>query len=98
MDHSNHPRLQPAELTEDTLNGAKVYGPDNETIGSVSHVHGAGEATEVVIDVGGFLGIGSKPVLVQARDLDIMRDEAGTVHALSRWSKDELKAMPEHRH
>lgn len=98
MDHSNHPRLLPEELTETTLNGAKVYGPDDETIGSVSHVHGAGETAEVVIDVGGFLGIGSKPVLVPVRDLDVMRDEAGRVHALSRWTKDELKAMPEHQH
>lgn len=98
MDHSTHPRLQPHELTETTLIGAKVYGPDDETIGSVSHVHGAGETAEVVIDVGGFLGIGSKPVLVPLRDLDVMRDEAGSVHALSRWTKDELKAMPEHRH
>lgn len=98
MDHSNHPRLLPEELTETTLNGAKVYGPDDETIGSISHVHGAGETAEVVIDVGGFLGIGSKPVLVPVRDLDVMRDEAGRVHALSRWTKDELKAMPEHQH
>ncbi|SEO23349.1 hypothetical protein SAMN04489859_104924 [Paracoccus alcaliphilus] len=40
MDLLNHPRPQPCDLNEATLNGAKVYGPDNETIGSVSHVHG----------------------------------------------------------
>ena len=98
MDHSNHPRLQAADLTEANLSGAKVYGPDNETIGTVSHVHGAGESTEVVIDVGGFLGLGSKPVLVHVRELDFMRDETGTVHALSRGTKDDLKALPEHQH
>ncbi|TIV73828.1 MAG: PRC-barrel domain containing protein, partial [Mesorhizobium sp.] len=49
------------------------------------------------IDVGGFLGIGAKPVAVTASQLDFMRDEDGDVHAVTSWTKDQLKAMPEHR-
>ena len=98
MDHSQHQRLQPDEMTEAVLNGITVYGPQNETIGTVSHVHGQGAATEVVIDVGGFLGIGSKPVQVNISELDIMRDEAARVHAVSRWTKDDLKSRPQHQH
>jgi hypothetical protein len=92
MDHTNHVRLTPAELTPDILEGATVYGRDDETIGSVDHVHGS----QVVIDVGGFLGIGAKPVAVSASDLDFMRDEDGDVHAVTSWTKDQLKDMPEH--
>lgn len=92
MDHTNHVRLTPAELTSDILEGATVYGRDDETIGSVDHVHGS----QVVIDVGGFLGIGAKPVAVSASDLDFMRDEDGDVHAVTSWTKDQLKDMPEH--
>jgi hypothetical protein len=51
-----------------------------------------------VIDVGGFLGIGSKPVAVPVSQLDLMRDEDGNVHAVTGWTKDELKDMPEHQH
>ncbi|MGZ2487759.1 hypothetical protein ACVITL_006344 [Rhizobium pisi] len=51
----------------------------------------------VVIDVGGFLGIGAKPVAVPISDLEFMRDEDGDVHAVTNWTKDELKNMPEHR-
>lgn len=97
MDHSNHVRLQSHELTGVTLNDAKIYGPENETIGTISHVHGSGENARVVVDVGGFLGIGSKPVQVTVHELDVMRDETGEVHAVSRWTKDDLKALPEHR-
>ncbi|GGF71106.1 photosystem reaction center subunit H [Paracoccus acridae] len=97
MDHSQHPRLLPDELTDAVLTGASVYGPGDQTIGSVSHVHGSGSNAQVVIDVGGFLGIGSKPVLVPVSDLDVMRDGDGVVHAVSRWSKEDLKALPEHR-
>lgn len=98
MDHSMHPRLGAHEFTEAVLLNAAVYGPDNEKVGTISHVHGNGLSTQVVVDVGGFLGIGAKPVALQTSDLDIMRDELGTVHALTRWTKDELKAMPEHMH
>ncbi|MDP9629325.1 UNVERIFIED_ORG: hypothetical protein J2W85_001386 [Ensifer adhaerens] len=27
-----------------------------------------------------------------------MRDEDGDVHAITTWTKDQLKEMPEHRH
>jgi hypothetical protein len=76
MDHSEHPRLLPDEMTDAVLTGSSA---------------------RVVIDVGGFLGIGSKPVLVPVSDLDVMRDGDGVVHAVSRWTKDDLKALPEHR-
>ncbi|MFC3695534.1 PRC-barrel domain-containing protein [Chenggangzhangella methanolivorans] len=98
MDHSKHVRLSPQELIPSTLEGATIYGPEDEKIGSVAHVHGTGTDSQVVIDVGGFLGIGAKPVAVPVADLDFMRDESGHVHAVTTWTKDQLKAMPEHHH
>ncbi|RWC64217.1 PRC-barrel domain containing protein [Mesorhizobium sp.] len=82
MDHTNHVRLTNAELTPEILEGATIYGPQDEKIGSVDHVHGS----QIVIDVGGFLGIGAKPVAVAANQL-----------AATSWTKDQLKSMPEHR-
>lgn len=96
MDHSRHIRLSTTELNPATLEGATIYGPGDEKIGSVSHVHGAGPASVVVIDVGGFLGIGAKPVAIPLSELEFMRDEDGDVHAVTNWTKDALKAMPEH--
>ena len=96
MDHSRHVRLSSTELTPATLEGATIYGPGDEKIGSVAHTHGAGPSSVVVIDVGGFLGIGAKPVAVPLSELEFMRDEDGDVHAVTTWTKDELKAMPEH--
>jgi hypothetical protein len=93
MDHANHVRLTSNELTSDILDGATIYGADDEKVGTVSHLHGS----EVVVDVGGFLGIGAKPVAVPTSQLDFMRDEDGDVHAVTTWTKDQLKAMPEHQ-
>lgn len=42
MDHSNHIRLTPTELTPAILEGATVYGADDHKIGKVDYVHGAG--------------------------------------------------------
>ncbi|NLR97183.1 PRC-barrel domain containing protein [Rhizobium sp. P38BS-XIX] len=97
MDHSNHVRLEDAEFTPDVLEGATVYGADDHTVGKVDHFHGSGTSGTVVIDVGGFLGIGAKPVAVPVSDLNFMRDENGTVHAVTSWTKDQLKEMPKHQ-
>lgn len=98
MDHSMHPRLEATELNAQNLEGAKIYGPDDETIGEVSHLHGKGADAAVVVDVGGFLGIGSKPVALSMASLDFMRDASGTVHATTRMTKEEVEALPEHVH
>lgn len=98
MDHSKHIPLTPAELTPSSLEGATIYGADEHKVGKVSHVHGVGAATQVIVDVGGFLGIGAKPVAVPASQLEFMRDADGHVHAVTTWTKDELKEMPEHHH
>jgi ribosomal 30S subunit maturation factor RimM len=98
MDHSNHIRLSTTELTPATLEGATIYGADDHKVGTVSHVHGMGAASQIVVDVGGFLGIGAKPVAVPVSQLEFMRDEKGDVHAVTGWTKDQLKDMPEHHH
>lgn len=98
MDHSTHVRLSPAELTPALLEDATIYGADDHKVGKVSHVHGAGTSAQVIVDVGGFLGIGAKPVAVPLSDLEFMRDESGDIHAVTAWTKDSLKEMPEHHH
>ena len=98
MDHSKHIPLTPEELRSTALEGAKVYGPDDGHIGDVSHLHGSGETAHVVVDVGGFLGLGAKPVSLPVADLNFMRDQDGIVHATTAMTKDQLKDLPEHKH
>lgn len=98
MDHSNHIPLRTEEMTQDIVEGANVYGPEDNNIGTVSHLHGSGPTAQAVVDVGGFLGIGAKPVGLDVVKLNFMRDERGTVHATTSMTKDQLKALPEHQH
>ena len=98
MDHTMHTRLMASDLHESMLMDAVVYGPDDEKIGSVSHVHGTDAAAQIVVDVGGFLGIGAMPVLLSASDVSFMQDEDGNVHGTTFWTKDQIRALPEHHH
>jgi PRC-barrel domain len=98
MDHTLHVPLDAAEINEANLMGATIYDPNDEEIGTVAHVHGIGPATKVVVDVGGFLGIGAKPVALDANQLNFMRDEDGVVHATTSWTKDQVADLPEHHH
>ena len=97
MDHSLHTPLSAAELTESNLVDAPIYGADDEKIGTISHLHHDTGTAQAVIDVGGFLGIGSKPVLVSLSQLNMMRDANGNIHGMTSWTVDQLKALPEHQ-
>lgn len=97
MDHRAHQRLNSAEITDTILEDAPVYGPSNEQVGRISGLHRTAASTGVVIDIGGFLGIGARPVLVALSELDLMRDEGGTVHGVTSWTKEELANFPEYR-
>lgn len=98
MDHSQHIPLNHTEYTNAILSDAPVYGANDEKIGTISHVHGIGMATDVIVDVGGFLGMGAKPVLLSLDHVRLMRDETGTVHGVTNWTKDQIKDLPEHHH
>lgn len=96
MDNYNNVVLDAVDFVPETLEGAVVYGAGDQKVGSVSHVHGMGTSSQVVLDVGGFLGIGTKRVMLPVKDLTFMRDEDGSVHAKTGWTKDQVKALPEH--
>ena len=94
MNHSEHTPLGSEELTAETLQGAIIHGADDAAVGHVSHLVGSGAACQVIVDVGGFLGLGAKPVAVGLGQLSFGRDANGTVRAQTGWTKDQLLSMP----
>jgi len=96
MDHANHQRLDASHLTETVLVGANIYDLHDNTVGVISHVHGMGANLQVVADVGTFLGMFGKSVVIPATALTFMRDEEGSVHATTSWTQDQIEALPVH--
>src|SRR5204862_8312664 len=84
-------------LASKNLIGAKVGGPDNQTVGSINDLlmEKSGNVVAAVIGVGGFLGIGSKNVAVPFKSLALSRDADGNDKIAMRFSKDELQQAPD---
>ncbi|MEO8529940.1 MAG: PRC-barrel domain-containing protein [Deltaproteobacteria bacterium] len=88
-----------ADLTSEELTGATVYGPGDETIGEVSNIilTADGKVEGAVVDVGGFLGMGEKPVELDLSQVEIVRETDGSdLRVYVSMTKDEVKAMPEY--
>jgi sporulation protein YlmC with PRC-barrel domain len=67
--------LNMEEMTAERLQSADIRGPDGEEIGSVSDVvlSPDGQVTHALVDVGGWLGIGTRTVAIPFDDVDVMR-------------------------
>jgi hypothetical protein len=84
-------------LTAEMLTGANVRDTSDAAIAEVSDLvlTESGQVTHVVLDVGGFLGIGAKSVALPMEELSVAeRDGAVTVWV--NMTREELEALPEH--
>lgn len=88
--------VQPAApelLTSENIVGASITAADGSTIGTVSDVilTQAGEVEAVIVDVGGFLGIGSKSVAVGFNQLMFATAGNGLMVLSSNLNKEMLE-------
>ena len=86
------------ELRTSKLVGSKVYNNANDNIGSIEDIilKPDGSIDEVVLSVGGFLGMGDKYVAVPFSDLKISRD-GSSLKIVTLATKDSLKALPDYQ-
>jgi sporulation protein YlmC with PRC-barrel domain len=93
----------PVRNADGTLNASEVIGLDvrnnnNDSIGEIRQlvVDKGGSVSGVVVDVGGFLGIGAHPVLLQWNQVRLV-DRDGKTEAVVNIDKDTLKQMPAYK-
>lgn len=88
----------PETLTAELLTGADVRDPNDASIAEVSDLvlTAEGQVTDVVLDVGGFLGIGARAVAIPMDRLTVGQTEGGAVRIWVNMSKEELEALPEY--
>lgn len=95
MDQIPRTPMRENELNAINLTDAPVYDAQDEKIGKVAHVYGDGLAVEVIVDIGGTLLIGPKPVSLTASQLEFTRESNDLVHVQMRLSDNELEALLE---
>lgn len=87
----------PDVLTADMLDGANVHDMAGGSIAEVSDLvlSDDGQATEVIVDVGGFLGIGARTVAIPMDRVTVAQNGEGSVRLYVDMTKEELEALPE---
>lgn len=86
-------------VTSENLTGANVYTAEDADVGTVSELvlDDQGKVTQVIVDVGGFLGIGAKPVALTMTELEILQqDDGDDIRAYTTMTREELEALPEY--
>jgi len=84
-------------MTDKDLIGKRVYGPNGEDVGEISAVAiGAdNKITAAVVDVGGFLGMGEKPVALTSDMLRLVTDpDSNEMVFTVTATQEQLEAMP----
>ena len=83
------------ELSAETLLGTRVYGADDADLGEIGDVivTADGQFQAYIVDVGGFLGVGEKPVALDASELEVMADENGNLHIRTSFTQEQLEAQ-----
>lgn len=90
--------VQVAGIAAEDLEGATVYGADNEEITTVSDLalNSDGEVQHFLMDVGGFLGLGSRTVAVGFDEATIMHSESTDDYAIHiSATREQLEALPD---
>ncbi len=86
----------PDALTAERLTSAPVYDAQDTRIGEIADLilDDAGKVTDVVFDVGGFLGIGEKRVALPISEVNILKQSDGTeLRVYVQQTEDQLKEM-----
>jgi PRC-barrel domain len=84
-------------ITGDQLRGVRVYGPNEEDLGEISEVvlSDAGTPNQVIVDVGGFLGIGEKPVAIDLAEVQLFQSApGGDLRAYVQMTQEQLETLP----
>jgi len=94
IDRSTLTELPAGDIRAEDFVGTTVYGANDANLGEIGDVvlshHGKVDA--VIIDVGGFLGVGEKEVAVGMDNLAFMTDKDGNKYLYTTFTKEQLDA------
>lgn len=85
-------KLGSEKLEAGTLDGAWAYDSNYNHIGEVGEVlvSADGKIDAMVIDVGGFLGLGEKPVAMAFKEVELYRNESEEIAVIVPYTEEQL--------
>jgi len=100
MQRDGYNQVEVSEVSSDTLVGKSVYGVNDDSVGTIDDLilDDKGTITNVIIDFGGFLGMGSSQVSVGFDELTILAtDGFADVRVYVDATKEQVQAQPQYR-
>ncbi len=96
IDSSELEKMPIDQIRTEDLTGTAVYGSNEERIGEIGDIilSQDGKVDAVLVDVGGFLGIGEKEVAIGMDNLAFMTDGNGSLYLYTDFSKEALENQP----
>ncbi|MBZ9669949.1 PRC-barrel domain-containing protein [Mesorhizobium sp. ES1-3] len=93
IDKSKLTAMPIGEIRGNDLKGTTVYGANDAKVGEIGDVVLTPDkkTDAVIVDVGGFLGIGSKEVAVGMDNLKFMTDKSGKKYLYTTFTKEQLE-------
>ncbi len=85
-------KLGSEQIEATTLDGAWAYDSEYNHIGEVGEVlmTADGKIDAMVIDVGGFLGLGEKPVAMAFKEVELYRNESDEIAVVVPYTEEQL--------
>jgi sporulation protein YlmC with PRC-barrel domain len=98
IDRSQMQLSDMSQIRADDLIGSTVYGANDENIGNVGDVllNTEGSIDAVIVDVGGFLGLGAREVALGMDDVEVMHDESDNWYIYTAYTQEQLETAPEY--
>ncbi|MGN6585065.1 MAG: PRC-barrel domain-containing protein [Rhizobiaceae bacterium] len=96
IDKNSLKKINITTISANDLIGTRVYGANDADLGSISDVvlNKDGKIDAIVVDVGGFLGMGSKKVAIGMTNLQFLADKNGKKYLYTPLTKDQLQKQP----
>lgn len=98
LEEQTAPAAGTVGIAASKLVGATVTNATGDSIGEIHEVllSPEGEADALLVDVGGFLGMGEHTVAMKWTDVSIRSDDNDTLAVATDMTKEQLQALPEY--
>lgn len=96
LDRTGFSEFDETGLSAEDLRGIGVYGINDEQIGTIGDmvINPDGSFDAIIVDVGGFLGLGAKPVAVGFDNLAFSADTFGNRYLFLNTTREQLETQP----
>ena len=97
VEREGYTLAQAGEFEVESLTGSNLYGVNDEDIGEIGDLilSTDGQIDGVLVEIGGFLGLGEREVQIPYDRLSILTSETGDIRAYIDATQEEIESMPE---